>query len=219
MKANFILITTAILITCIGLTCLYSSSYLSSPELSGIFQLVRVNINSVFGFQFIRFLVSIIALVILCNFSYRRLFDISYLFFIFMIIILILVLFLGHVSLGAQRWIRLGPINFQPAEFAKLTVSIYLADYLTRKRKKIHEGSLKIFFPPLGLIGMMCILILLQPDLGSTAFICIIVAATLIITISPRAGLIGLIVSFIIAAISLWFFCKKAYKEYHRKEA
>ena len=83
---------------------------------------------------------------------------------------------IGKTAGGAQRWIHLGLINFQPAEYAKVAVCVYLADYLTRKKKAIQEGSLKIYLPPLCLIGIVCILTLAQPDLGSTAFIFILVA-------------------------------------------
>jgi uncharacterized membrane protein YkgB len=48
--------------------------------------------------------------------------------------------------------------------------------------------------------------------------ICILIAAILVINVSEKAGLIGLIVSFVIAAIFLWFFCKKAYREYHKNK-
>ncbi len=82
---------------------------------------------------------------------------------------------IGHSGGGAQRWINLGIVNFQPAEFAKIAVCIYLADYLSRKTKVIRKGSLTIFFPPLFLIGLICILTILQPDLGSTAFIVLLV--------------------------------------------
>ncbi len=84
--------------------------------------------------------------------------------------------FIGRSGGGAQRWIRLGPINFQPAEFAKIAVCLYLADYLTRKIKIIKTGNLQVFFPPLILVGIICCLTLLQPDLGSTTFIFLLVA-------------------------------------------
>ena len=83
---------------------------------------------------------------------------------------------IGRSAGGARRWIHIGIFNFQPAEFAKVAVCLYLADYLARKRKFIKRGSLRIFLPPLFLIGLVCGLALLQPDLGSCAFIFLIVA-------------------------------------------
>lgn len=94
-------------------------------------------------------------------------------------IALLVVVFLpwiGKSAGGARRWIDLRFFHFQPAEFAKIAVCLYLADYLTRKRKPIRKGSLSIFLPPLLMIGVMCLLTLLQPDLGSTAFILLLVS-------------------------------------------
>ncbi|HTL46848.1 MAG TPA: putative lipid II flippase FtsW [Verrucomicrobiae bacterium] len=81
---------------------------------------------------------------------------------------------IGHSAGGARRWINLVVFNFQPVEFAKLTVCIYLSDYLSRKLQFIRKGSLTIFFPPVILVGMLCVLSLMQPDLGS----CFIIALT-----------------------------------------
>lgn len=83
---------------------------------------------------------------------------------------------IGHSGGGAQRWINLGLVNFQPAEFAKVAVCIYLSDYLSRKMKMIKKGGIAVYLPPLFLIGIICCLTLLQPDLGSTAFICLLVS-------------------------------------------
>ncbi len=81
---------------------------------------------------------------------------------------------IGHLAGGAQRWIGLGIVNFQPAEFAKLAVCIYLSDYLSRKLKDIRKGSMLTFIPPLMIVAATSVLLLMQPDLGSTAFITLI---------------------------------------------
>ncbi len=83
---------------------------------------------------------------------------------------------IGHAAGGARRWISLGFFNFQPAEFAKIASCIYLADYLSRKKKMIKTGDLRVFGPPLLLVGIACVLTILQPDLGSCAFILLLVA-------------------------------------------
>ena len=101
---------------------------------------------------------------------------------ILLAILFLVIVFLpgiGKTAGGAQRWIRLGFFNFQPAEFSKIAVCLYLADYLSRKRKAIQKGSITIFIPPLLLIGLVCGLILIQPDLGSCVFIFLIVSILL----------------------------------------
>ncbi|MBI3306688.1 MAG: putative lipid II flippase FtsW [Candidatus Omnitrophica bacterium] len=91
-------------------------------------------------------------------------------------LVMVFVPVVGRSAGGAQRWIRTGFFNFQPAEFAKIAVCIYLSDYLARKMKLIKRGGIGIFMPPLVLVGSICILTLLQPDLGSSAFIFLITA-------------------------------------------
>ncbi len=92
------------------------------------------------------------------------------------LLVVVLLPGIGHSAGGAQRWLRLGSFHFQPSEFAKLATSLYLCDYLSRKIKAIKKGSLAIFFPPLLLIMVVCGLTVLQPDLGSCAFIFIVSA-------------------------------------------
>lgn len=97
----------------------------------------------------------------------------SRLFMLIAIILLGLVFLplIGHSAGGARRWIRLPMFTFQPVEFAKLSMCVYLADYLTRKMKPILEGSLSVFLSPLVLLLLVFALILAQPDLGSCIFL------------------------------------------------
>ena len=78
---------------------------------------------------------------------------------------------IGHAAGGARRWVHIGAFQFQPVEFAKLACCIYLADYLGRKIARVQKGEILVFIPPLLLIGFVCGLTLLEPDLGSVAFI------------------------------------------------
>src|SRR5439155_5961005 len=78
---------------------------------------------------------------------------------------------LGRSAGGARRWISLLGINIQPAEFVKLAACLYLADYLSRKISLVQKGVLNVYIAPAILIGMVCLLVLVQPDLGSFAFL------------------------------------------------
>lgn len=93
--------------------------------------------------------------------------------FILLAIMLLMTVYLpviGHAAGGARRWIHFGPVQFQPVEFAKLACCVYLADYLGRKIARVQKGEILVFVPPLILIGLVCVLTLLEPDLGSVAF-------------------------------------------------
>lgn len=74
----------------------------------------------------------------------------------------------GRTAGGAQRWLKLGPLSFQPSEIAKLAIIVYLSDILTRKQRWVTEFW-KGLIPPLMAMGIMIGLILKQPDLGTSA--------------------------------------------------
>ena len=85
------------------------------------------------------------------------------------LVMLVLVLLVGHTGKGAQRWLNLGVINFQPSELMKIAVPMMVAWVLTRKtlppnNKNLFYAALVLFIP--------AILILKQPDLGTTIMIC-----------------------------------------------
>ena len=79
--------------------------------------------------------------------------------------------FFGHSAGGARRWIQLPLFTFQPVEYAKLAMCIYLSDYLSRKRPAITRGSISVFVPPFVLLFLIFSLVIVQPDLGSCVFL------------------------------------------------
>ena len=92
----------------------------------------------------------------------------SFIFLIASIALLILVFLpdVGFAFGGARRWVKLGPIFFQPAEIVKLTFLIYLAAWFEARRKDIGSafGGLVPFLIIIGIIG---VLLLAQPDMGT----------------------------------------------------
>ena len=105
--------------------------------------------------------------------------------FMLLAIMLLMTVYLpviGHSAGGARRWIHLGAFQFQPVEFAKLACCIYLADYIGRKIAVVQKGDVRVFVPPLILIGLVCGLTLLEPDLGSVAFIVMMTSVILFVS-------------------------------------
>jgi cell division protein FtsW len=95
-------------------------------------------------------------------------------------ILLLAVLFIPEVGTsvnGSIRWIRLGPINIQPSELCKFSLILYISGYSVRRMSEIN--TLRSFLKPLFLLFLISILIMGQPDLGSTAIICLLVVAIL----------------------------------------
>ena len=77
-------------------------------------------------------------------------------------LLLVLIPGIGSKFLGARRWLVLGPVVFQPSELLKITLVIYLSHWLEKEREIKHF---------LGLIGLLAILIMLQPDLGTAIIV------------------------------------------------
>jgi cell division protein FtsW len=87
-------------------------------------------------------------------------------------LLLIGVLFMRPVN-ETHRWLRLGPLSFQPAELAKLAMILFLAYHLERRGERVNE-FLTSLFPALLLLGWFAFLIFIQPDLGSAAALVLI---------------------------------------------
>ncbi len=85
-------------------------------------------------------------------------------------VLLVSVLLFGAEINGSQRWLRLGPISFQPSEVAKLFTVIYLAHYVVKKGEKMRD-FLEGLAPALVLIALQVMLIVVEPDLGASATI------------------------------------------------
>ena len=86
------------------------------------------------------------------------------------VLALLLVPGIGREVNGATRWIGFGPVNLQPSELMKLFFVVYLAGYMTRRQRELRAswfGMLK----PLGLLGLVMGLLLLEPDFGAAVVI------------------------------------------------
>ncbi len=81
-------------------------------------------------------------------------------------LILVLVPGIGYEVNGSRRWIRLGLMNFQVSELARLLMLIYLSSYVVRRHAELRQ-SLKGFVKPLGLLLIAAALLLLEPDFGA----------------------------------------------------
>ncbi len=117
--------------------------------------------------------------------------------------LLLAVLVVGQTVNGAKRWIAFGPAAFQPSELAKLAVAVWAAAYLTRRRRP--PQTLKELARPLGLlVGVFCVLLLAEPDLGTAIALMLMVAAMLLVSgtpVKPLALSAGLVTFVGLAAI------------------
>jgi len=108
----------------------------------------------------------LLALFIGMRIDYHRWARVSLPILLISIALLVLVLIVGPVVKGAQRWLVFPGFTFQPSELAKLALVLWLASYLDRHTSQLTDFK-KGFLPALGVIGIVCALILKEPDLGT----------------------------------------------------
>ncbi|MNE22087.1 Lipid II flippase FtsW [compost metagenome] len=94
------------------------------------------------------------------------------------IVMLLIVLVVGSSVNGASRWISLGPLRIQPAELSKLSLFCYLASYLVRKVEEVRSNFWG-FCKPMGVMVVLAVLLLAQPDLGTVVVLFITTLAML----------------------------------------
>ncbi len=110
----------------------------------------------------------------------------SWVFYAIVLVLLVAVMFKGRRVMGAQRWLALGPINIQPSELAKLSVTLALASFLQADSQRRKDGyGLFGLFVPLGIVLLPAVLVLRQPDLG-TALVILAVGGTQILFAKVR---------------------------------
>ena len=118
-------------------------------------------------------------MILFARFRYQRLRQLAPAFVIASLALLAAVLVLGAAVNGARRWMSFGPVAFQPSELAKLALAVWLAAYLARHPAPRTPGAL---IRPVGvLIGLFCVLILAEPDLGTAIAIVVMAAAILLV--------------------------------------
>ena len=161
---------------------------------SGIYALQELGDKTYYlGRHLIFLLIGLLAAFGVMAMDYRDLRKISKPLVLVAIALLVLVLIpgIGKSSFGARRWFKIGPFNFQPSEFAKLAVLVYLSDFLARKGNKIKnfwEG----FLPVILIMGALCLLVVKQPDLGTSLLIAVMMLI-MIFTAGAKLMHIGLL--------------------------
>lgn len=210
---DFVLFLSVVLIFCIGLAFLYSATYQYAK-------------NGVYAYNFLLrqitwFALSLLLGAIIIKVDYQKWIELGYPLYALNLLILGLVLFLGKSRFGAQRWISLGGITFQPSEFSKLIMMLTLARYLGQR--KLYSASNLTLLPTLAqtkaLVGAFLLvflpfgLILKQPDLGTALTLLPLVFILLYVWGAHLWTLGFIILSGIVSTPFLW----QLLKEYQKR--
>jgi rod shape determining protein RodA len=108
----------------------------------------------------------LVGMFVLAKIDYHRLLDISPWAYGIFVVALVAVKLVGHKALGARRWISVGPVQFQPSEWVKLVLILVVARYISNLGGRYLTW--RDIFKAFALVGVPMLLVLVQPDLGTT---------------------------------------------------
>ena len=198
------------LLISIGITMIYSSS--------GIYAMQEMGDKTYFLSRHLLFLcIGLLASFSVMAWDYRDLQAMAKPLMLVAITLLICVLIpgIGKASFGARRWFKIGPFNFQPTEFAKVVVLIYVADFLARKQNKIRN-FIEGFLPLIAVLGLLCALVVKQPDLGNSVLIAVII---LTMMFAAGAKVLHIVLLGLLASPALYFLIVKVTYRWDRIKA
>src|SRR4051794_13158437 len=110
---------------------------------------------------------------------------------------------------GATRWLALGPVQFQPSELLKLALILYAAQLLASRPKSVLTiGS--IMRPLLLVVGAACMLLMAQPDMGTSIVVCLAIGSLLIAAGVPKENLLKIVA--VLAVLALIFALVEPYR-------
>ncbi len=120
------------------------------------------------------------------------------------LLVLVLVPPVAQPINGTHRWLRLGPVSFQPAELAKLALVIFLAAWLARRGDQVEDFR-RGLLPALAVAGGFAVLVLAQPDLGNCLALILVTFALLFLAGGPVRHLGGILAAGLpLLAVAIW---------------
>ncbi len=163
-KPDFAILVTTLTLVVVGLIFVYSASFAIALAEFG-------NVNYFLFRQTAAALMGLCAMFICAGTDYHKLRALSPIFMLVAVLSLAAVLVLGNDIYGARRWISLGALPpFQPSEFAKLALVIYISAWLASNKRDLKSFAVG-FMPFIFAVGIVAALIILEPDTGTAAII------------------------------------------------
>ena len=199
LRYDPVLLAAVLLLLAFGVVMVYSASavYAGARLGDGLWFFKRQAMGAGLG---------LCALLLAMKIGYRRLEALAVPLVIVSLLLLVLVRVpgLGHAAGGAQRWMKLGPITFQPSEIGKLSLILWLARSLAKKQDRIRVFSVG-FLPHLFMLGLFAVLLMLEPDFGTTIVLGILTFALLFVAGARSTYLMSVVgAAAPIAAFLVW---------------
>ncbi len=193
-KLDIVILISVFGLVIMGLLALYSSSKMAMVEGVG---------SNYFSRQIVWVVVSFIAMILVYFLPHRLVFDSAYVLYALSLILLVLVIFFGRTGLGAERWLRIGPLVLQPSEFAKLATVLAVARFLSRE--EVDPNKAKHFLLAALFFFAPFVLIVRQPDLG-TSLVFIAIALPMFYWAGLKEGNLILIITPLIVVFASFQF-------------
>ena len=171
---DFVIMAVSLILLTIGLIMVFSASAVTAYlDYGDSFYFLKRQLFSA-G-------VAVAVMILAMNFDFMYLKRLANLLLIGSLFLLMLVLVIGTVSHGSSRWLDLGFRSVQPSDVVKLSMVVFMAKSLSENRSKMEYFWVGMM-PNLAVLGVVCGLILLQPDLGTAVCIagtvyCMFIAA------------------------------------------
>lgn len=150
------------------------------------------------------YLVSFGIMAVVAIVDYHIIYKWAYIIYAGSMVLLVAVLLVGDTVSGSQRWLPMGPFSLQPSELAKVAIIIVLARYFS-KVKSLAGFNFKDLIPAAVLVGVPFLLILKQPDLGTSLMLLLIAGCIAFIAKIEKTTFIILIVVAVLFAVVLFF--------------
>ncbi len=174
-KIDPVLLLVILMLLMIGLITLSSaSSAISENSFGTPFYYLNRQIFAVF----LGFIGALFCLILPIDY-WKKMGPLLLVFGIFLLVIVLIPGF-GHTANGSTRWLKLGIINVQVSDPARLCIMVYIAGYLVRRNRQLREGFVG-FLRPMLVLGIASILILLETDFGATAVLLVTVLSMLLV--------------------------------------
>lgn len=198
-QADWFFLSAVVLISMIGLFNLYSATF-------------DLSISKYFSTQIMWVVLGLGVSFVFMLINYHLYIRGGYLIYFIIIGLLVAVMFFGKSAGGSQRWLSLGFVYIQPSELAKIAVVLGMAKYFHthHQKRKIYWRDLLV---PSFILGLPCVLIARQPDLGTTLVV-LLTGICMIWFIGVQTKiLISLVLIGLVSVPLMWQFGLKSYQK------
>lgn len=172
-RPDFVLLFVTIILIGLGMVMIFSSSSAQA--------IIKHDHASYYVYKQLVFAgIGFFLMLLFMGIPYRHWKKIAPFLLLVSLLMLVLVLLVGNHVNGAKRWFMLAGFNLQPAEFTKLSLILYLSTLISKKGERVRSFK-KGLIPILIVVGLLALLVMLQPDFGTVIILVFIAGAMIVV--------------------------------------